>query len=69
MIQERLGHSSIKVTLDTYGHLFLNLDEALAQRLDELARASAAPGPPAGDVVVSLRKVRRLLTSGFDSWR
>jgi integrase len=34
VIQNRLGHSSIKVTLDTYGHLFEGLDEAAAQRLD-----------------------------------
>ena len=42
VIQERLAHSSIKVILDTYGHLFPNLDEALAHGLDELARASAS---------------------------
>jgi integrase len=34
VIQNRLGHSSIKVTLDTYGHLFEGLDEAAAERLD-----------------------------------
>jgi integrase len=34
VIQHRLGHSSIKVTLDTYGHLFEGLDEAAADRLD-----------------------------------
>jgi hypothetical protein len=31
---ERLGHASIKTTLDTYGHLFDGLDEAAADRLD-----------------------------------
>ena len=35
-IQERLGHSSITVTLDRYGHLFPKLDEALTDRLDGL---------------------------------
>jgi integrase len=34
VIQERLGHASIKTTLDTYGHLFDGLDEAAAERLD-----------------------------------
>jgi integrase len=34
VIQNRLGHSSINVTLDTYGHLFEGLDEAAAERLD-----------------------------------
>jgi integrase len=47
VIQERLGHSSIKVTLDTYGHLFPNLDAALTAGLDELARQAAASAPPA----------------------
>jgi integrase len=41
-IQRRMGHSSINVTLDRYGHLFPELDEAIAtsfgQRLAE-ARA------------------------------
>jgi integrase len=36
VIQNRLGHSSIKVTLDTYGHLFDGLDVAAAQRLDTM---------------------------------
>jgi len=29
-IQARMGHSSINVTLDRYGHLFPQLDEAIA---------------------------------------
>lgn len=33
-IQQRLGHSSITVTLDRYGHLFPGLDDALTDRLD-----------------------------------
>lgn len=40
VIQGRLGHASIKTTLDTYGHLFDGLDEAAADRLDEVWRAS-----------------------------
>ena len=32
---ERLGHSSIKVTLNTYGHLFPALDEPVAEGRDE----------------------------------
>ena len=34
VIQERLGHASIKTTLDTYGHLVEGLDEAAADRLE-----------------------------------
>ncbi len=37
MVQERLGHSSIMLTMDTYGHLFPRNDDAV-----ELASAEAA---------------------------
>lgn len=40
VIQERLGHASIRTTLDTYGHLFSGLDEAAAERLDATWRGS-----------------------------
>jgi integrase len=42
VIQTRLGHSSIQVTLDRYGHLFEGLDEAAAARLDDTLTASRA---------------------------
>jgi integrase len=34
VMQTRLGHSSISVTLDTYGHLLPNLDEEVADSLE-----------------------------------
>jgi integrase len=50
-IQTRLGHSSIQVTMDRYGHLMDGLDEQTAIRLDAIAAtvrnrvvASEAPG-------------------------
>lgn len=39
-IQYRLGHSSITVTLDRYGHLFPALDDALTDALDATYRAA-----------------------------
>jgi integrase len=33
-IQARMGHASITITLDRYGHLFPELDEAIAQEFD-----------------------------------
>jgi integrase len=36
-IQTRLGHSSIQVTTDSYGHLMDGLDERTAARLDAIA--------------------------------
>jgi integrase len=38
-IQGRMGHSSITVTLDRYGHLFPELDEAIADAFDARFRA------------------------------
>jgi integrase len=35
-IAERLGHSSIKLTMDTYGHLFEGSDRESAERMDQL---------------------------------
>ena len=35
IVQERLGHSTISVTLDTYSHVAPGLQEAAANRFDE----------------------------------
>ena len=35
-IQARMGHSSVQVTLDRYGHLFPELDTSIASGLDEV---------------------------------
>lgn len=42
-IQARMGHASITVTLDRYGHLFPEMDEAIAGELDQL-RTDALSG-------------------------
>lgn len=55
-LQERMGHSSVTVTLDRYGHLYEGLDGQIADGLDELLRtsrgllaASAPSQPGSGD--------------------
>jgi integrase len=35
VVQERLGHSSIQITLDTYSHISPGIQEAAAKRFDE----------------------------------
>ncbi len=40
-IMERMGHSTITVTLDTYGHLLPKIDAALDDALDGMYRGSA----------------------------
>ena len=36
VVQERLGHSNIGITLNTYSHVLPSLQEDVADRLDEL---------------------------------
>jgi integrase len=38
LIQTQLGHSSISITYDIYGHLFPDRLDELAYKLDELIR-------------------------------
>ena len=42
-IQERLGHSSIQITMDRYGDLLPSLDEAATDALDAIHAASLSP--------------------------
>lgn len=45
-VMKRLGHSSITVTYNTYGHLFPALEEALTESLERSYRAAqGARGP------------------------
>ena len=49
-IQERLGHSTIKMTLDQYGHLFPSLEARLTEGLEEtFRRGAAASSRPGAD--------------------
>jgi len=36
IVQERLGHSSIQITLDTYSHVAPGMQQAAAERFDEM---------------------------------
>ena len=47
IIQTRLGHSSITVTLDVYGHVLPRLDEAVSTALEDTRREASAEGPAA----------------------
>ncbi|MFH0768983.1 MAG: site-specific integrase [Chloroflexota bacterium] len=38
IVQERLGHSSIQITLDTYSHVAPGLQQAAANRFDEIMK-------------------------------
>ncbi len=57
-VQAHLGHSSISVTMDRYGHLFPSDMEALAARLDALRQQVAAGGNNLRREVVALGRTR-----------
>lgn len=42
LIAARLGHSTIQITLDRYGHLFPSVEEALAVALDAVFTAGSS---------------------------
>lgn len=44
-IQERMGHSTIRLTFDRYGHLFPSLDSRLRDGLERAFRDAATSGP------------------------
>jgi len=45
-LQQRMGHSSVTVTLDRYGHLYDGLDAQVADSLDQVLRASRGMSAP-----------------------
>ncbi|MFC1919372.1 tyrosine-type recombinase/integrase [Chloroflexota bacterium] len=45
IVQERLGHSSIQITLDTYSHVAPGLQQAAAERFDELLNSRCEKEP------------------------
>ena len=38
VVQERLGHATVSITLDTYSHVIGTLQREAAERIDELLR-------------------------------
>ena len=36
IVQERLGHGSIQITLDTYSHVVPSMQQAAAEKFDEI---------------------------------
>ena len=65
---ERPGHSSIRVTLDTYGNATGGLQEAAAQRFDDFISARGSPKQNVGGVDRGDRQRAkfRIGVSGFE---
>jgi integrase len=49
MIKERFGHTDIRITLNTYGHLYPNQQQILADMLEETSQ-TAEPGQKRGEI-------------------
>ena len=47
VVQERLGHSSISMTLDVYSHVLTGLGKEAASSVDALLAAQQSPPPAA----------------------
>ena len=67
IIQTRLGHSSIQVTMDRYGHLMEGLDDRTADRLDAIAEFSRGPGVAQSADEADTNQPESPLTSGYGS--
>ena len=51
IVSDRLGHSSIKLTLDTYSHVLPTMQREAADKVDELFRSQRRrPEPLDGEV-------------------
>ena len=66
VVKQRLGHSSITVTMDRYGHLFPELDEAVTDRLDEALAQSRAGKTRANSNPGSVRALPRWANTASD---
>jgi hypothetical protein len=58
-IQERIGHSSITITFDRYGHLFPSLGIAVADGLEATYQAALTGDADKGATVTNLEDARR----------
>jgi integrase len=56
VVQERLGHSSIRVTLDTYSHVVGGLQEAAAQKFDDFLSESSSSRKNVGRMLAETGK-------------
>ena len=70
-VKEQLGHSSIQITVDTYGHLIPGANRAAVDRLDDVpAQLSATLAQPEPyDAYEALDKIAELLTESGEPRR
>ena len=64
VVQERLGHASAQVTLNTYAHLLHDAQSRAAAALDDLLAA----GQPDRTREVKTQRIARRISSNFPPW-
>lgn len=57
VVTERLGHSSITITLDRYSHLFPTMQHEAAEKLDDLLKAADKSLVPVQSIVYSSEEI------------
>jgi len=62
-IRDRMGHANISQTMDTYGHLYPDYDEPIADELDAMARRAQDPTQNADNTRTSGGSVTSLTPS------
>jgi hypothetical protein len=67
-LQSQMGHSSIQVTLDKYGHLFPDANRGVLAALDELVRGDGARMVPADEMAPKRPRRKSLLCRPFPEW-
>jgi integrase len=60
VVSERLGHASVSITLDTYSHMLPGLQEAAAERFDDMIDSSLTEEKPEVDVSKMFAKMGKL---------
>ena len=58
-IAERLGHASIKLTMDLYGHLFEGSDRESSERMQKMFGNRERIEPAAAENVIPFARQRR----------
>jgi integrase len=58
VVQERLGHSQISITLDTYSHVLPSMQREAAEKMDGLMRSMSLEGKPVSKPTRKINKPR-----------
>ena len=71
-VKDQLGHASIQLTVDTYGHLIPGANRAAVDRLDDVSThpsaSQAHPGPETDSTGDQPKSFVEVVNQTFASW-